>query len=245
MSYAAEPPPGGPPSGRRGEPPQNIATAIAEVSERATDLVHEEIELAKAEIAEKIGQYLRSAIIAAVAGVFVLMAVILALVGGAWLLYYYLPGPTFAYFWGFFAMAALLLVVGRHRGADRGQNRQTCRPAGAGDGDRRGQENSRHRERDAGREGRRGRRGRALGTRGRAGQLMPARSAEEIRNSMEANRAELAVSVGAPAGRGDAPDRLAHPRRGPPPGDRHRRGRRRLRHRRAHAARPSPPPRRR
>ncbi len=112
MSYSAEPPPGGPPNGRRGQPPQNIATAIAEVSERATDLVHEEIELAKAEIAEKVGQYLRSAIVAAVAGVFVLMAVILALVGGAWLIYCGLPVETYAYFWGFFAMAALLLVVG-------------------------------------------------------------------------------------------------------------------------------------
>ncbi len=112
MSYAAEPPPGGPPNGRRGQPPQNIATAIAEVSERATDLVHEEIELAKAEIAEKVGQYLRSAIIAGVAGVFVLMAVILALVGGAWLIYWGLPVETYEYFWGFFVMAALLLVVG-------------------------------------------------------------------------------------------------------------------------------------
>jgi uncharacterized membrane protein YqjE len=112
VSAAAEPPPGGPPNGRRGQPPQNIATAIAEVSERATDLVHEEIELAKAEIAEKIGQYLRSAIIAAVAGVFVLMAVILALVGGAWLIYWGLPVETYEYFWGFFVMAALLLVVG-------------------------------------------------------------------------------------------------------------------------------------
>ena len=35
------------------EQPQNIATAIAEVSERATLLVREEIELAKAEVTEK------------------------------------------------------------------------------------------------------------------------------------------------------------------------------------------------
>ena len=54
---------------------------------------------------------MRGAAVAAAAGVFVLMAVILALVGGAWLLYFYLPVATYAYFWGFFAMAAILLVV--------------------------------------------------------------------------------------------------------------------------------------
>jgi uncharacterized membrane protein YqjE len=102
----------GPASGAgRGEAPQNIATAIAEVSERAATLVHEEVELAKAEFAEKTAELMRGAAVAAAAGVFVLMAVVLALIGGAWLFYYYLPGPTFAYFWGFFAMAAVLLVI--------------------------------------------------------------------------------------------------------------------------------------
>ncbi len=96
----------------RSEPPQNIATAIAEVSERATLLVHEEIELAKAEIAEKTTKLVKGAIVGAAAGVFFLMALILALVGFAWLLYFYLPGPEFAYFWGFFAMAVILIVLG-------------------------------------------------------------------------------------------------------------------------------------
>jgi len=95
----------------RGDAPQNIATAIAEVSERAVELVHEEVELAKTEFAEKAAELARGAAIAAAAGVFVVMAVILALVGFAWLLYYYLPGPTYAFFWGFFAMAAILLVI--------------------------------------------------------------------------------------------------------------------------------------
>jgi hypothetical protein len=40
------------------------------------------------------------------------MAVILALVGCAWLLYYYLPVGNFAYFWGFFAMAVILVLLG-------------------------------------------------------------------------------------------------------------------------------------
>ena len=96
----------------RDEHPQNIAAAIAEVSERATQLVREEIELAKAEVAEKTGKLIRGAVVGAVAGVFVLMALIFALVGCAWLLYYYLPGNDFTYFWGFFALAAGLLLLG-------------------------------------------------------------------------------------------------------------------------------------
>jgi uncharacterized membrane protein YgcG len=95
------------------EHPQNIATAITEVSERATLLIHEEIELAKAEISEKVSKLLKGAIVAGAAGVFVLMALIFVLNGFAWLLYYALPiGGTFTYFWGFFAMALILLVLG-------------------------------------------------------------------------------------------------------------------------------------
>ena len=93
--------------------PQNIATAISEVSERATLLIHEEIELAKAEVSEKISKLTRGAVVAGAAGVFVVTALIFVLDGLAWLLYYELPiGSTFTYFWGFFAMAAILLVVG-------------------------------------------------------------------------------------------------------------------------------------
>jgi len=96
----------------RNDQPQNIAAAIAEVSERATQLVREEIELAKAEVAEKTSKLIRGAVVGAVAGVFVLMSLIFALVGCAWLLYYYLPGNNYTYFWGFFALAAGLLVLG-------------------------------------------------------------------------------------------------------------------------------------
>ena len=100
------------PQGPRDDQQQNIAAAIAEVSERATQLVREEIELAKAEVAEKTSRLIRGAVVGTVAGVFVLMALIFALVGCAWLLYYYLPGNDFTYFWGFFALAAGLLLLG-------------------------------------------------------------------------------------------------------------------------------------
>jgi uncharacterized membrane protein YqjE len=75
-------------------------------------LVREEVELAKAEVAEKAAKLARGAVVAVAAGIFVVTALFLVLVGFAWLLYYVLPVPTFAYFWGFFAMAAILLVLG-------------------------------------------------------------------------------------------------------------------------------------
>lgn len=103
-----------PPVGEQGgaQPPQNIAAAIAEVSERATLLVREEIELAKAEVSEKATKLVKGAVVGIAAGVFFLTALIFVLVGCAWLLYYYLPVGDFAYFWGFFAMAAILVVLG-------------------------------------------------------------------------------------------------------------------------------------
>jgi hypothetical protein len=99
-------------TGQRPDQPQNIATAIAEISERATLLVREEIELAKAEVSEKATKLIKGAIVGVAAGIFFFTALVFALVGCAWLLYYYLPGNDFTYFWGFFAMAAILVVLG-------------------------------------------------------------------------------------------------------------------------------------
>jgi uncharacterized membrane protein YqjE len=91
---------------------QNIATAITDVSERALLLVHEEIELAKAEVSEKVGKLLKGTIVAAAAGVFVIAAIQFVLVGLALLIWWALPfiGET-EFFWGFFIVAALLLLL--------------------------------------------------------------------------------------------------------------------------------------
>ena len=108
MSGVSSPPPGE----QRRDHSQNIARGIAEVSERGTLLIREEVELAKAEIAEKASKLMRGAVVGVAAGIFFAMALVFALVGCAWLLYYYLPGNAFTYFWGFFAMAVILLVLG-------------------------------------------------------------------------------------------------------------------------------------
>jgi hypothetical protein len=101
------------PGSPRGDIPKGIATAITEVSERATLLVREEIELAKAEVAEKASRLVKGAVVGIAAGIFFLTALFFILIGCAWLLYYYLPiGSQFTYFWGFFAMALILVILG-------------------------------------------------------------------------------------------------------------------------------------
>ncbi len=107
--------PGGPggAGSPRGDIPKGIAAAITEVSERATLLVREEIELAKAEVAEKAGRLAKGAVVGVAAGIFFITALFFVLIGCAWLLYYYLPiGNQFTYFWGFFAMALILIILG-------------------------------------------------------------------------------------------------------------------------------------
>jgi hypothetical protein len=97
----------------RGDASKGIASAITEVSERATLLVREEIELAKAEIAEKASRLAKGAVVGVAAGIFFITALFFVLIGCAWLLYYYLPiGNQFTYFWGFFAMALILVLLG-------------------------------------------------------------------------------------------------------------------------------------
>lgn len=105
--------------GKNGRPPgpgvgqQGIAAAITEVTERASVLIREEIELAKTEITEKTTRLAKGAIVGIVAGVFFFTALFFVLIGCAWLLYYELPiGNEFTYFWGFFAMAVILVVLG-------------------------------------------------------------------------------------------------------------------------------------
>jgi hypothetical protein len=93
----------------QGEIPDNIAAAITEISERATLLIRDEIELARAEITAKLRKLLTGAVVGIVAGVFVLVAGMFILEGLAWLFYYELF-PAGEVFWGFFMMAGVLLL---------------------------------------------------------------------------------------------------------------------------------------
>ena len=90
----------------------NIAQAIQEVSEKAQVLVREEIELAKAEITERMTKLARGAVIGAAASFFVVGALILLLHGFAWFAFWAIPFPNDQIFWGFWVVSAVLFVLG-------------------------------------------------------------------------------------------------------------------------------------
>jgi hypothetical protein len=91
----------------------NIIAAVNEVSDKAQLLVREEIELAKAEVTEKLTKLAKGAAVGAVAGIFVLAGLVLLLNGTAWLAWYLLPvGNDLNYFWGFFLVAGILFLLG-------------------------------------------------------------------------------------------------------------------------------------
>jgi uncharacterized membrane protein YqjE len=95
-------------------PPQDpsdksVGELVSDVSERTSTLVREEIELAKAEVREKVEQLVRGSVLGIIAGVFALAALMLIMHGVAWLL----NDLVFDNFWlGFFVEAALFLLIG-------------------------------------------------------------------------------------------------------------------------------------
>ncbi len=95
-------------------PPQepedrSVAELVFDVSERASSLVREEIELAKTEIGEKVGKILRGSAVGVAAGAFAFLALILIMEGVAWLLNEELfDGKTWP---GFFIEAAMFLLI--------------------------------------------------------------------------------------------------------------------------------------
>jgi H+/Cl- antiporter ClcA len=93
----------------RGPEDRSVAELVFDVSERASSLVREEIELAKNEISEKVGKILRGSVVGVAAGTFAFLALILIMEGVAWLLNEELfDGKTWP---GFFIEAALFLLV--------------------------------------------------------------------------------------------------------------------------------------
>jgi Putative Actinobacterial Holin-X, holin superfamily III len=88
---------------------RSVAELVFDVSERASSLIREEIELAKAEIGEKVGKILRGSVVGAAAGAFAFLALILVMEGVAWLLNEELfDGKTWP---GFFIEAAIFLLI--------------------------------------------------------------------------------------------------------------------------------------
>jgi uncharacterized membrane protein YqjE len=89
-----------------------IAEAVNEISERASLLVREEIELAKAEVSAKISRLVKGAVVGGAAAVFAIFGVVQLFHGFSWLAWWALPVGEKEYFWGFFLVAGVLFVLG-------------------------------------------------------------------------------------------------------------------------------------
>ena len=100
-------------AGHNGQPEaQSIAAAVQEISDRATTIIRVEIELAKAEVQQKVNRLIKGLVIGTAAGIFVGSALLFVLHGLSWLAWFEWFGPEPNFFWGFFIVAGVLFVLG-------------------------------------------------------------------------------------------------------------------------------------
>jgi len=85
---------------------KDLGDIVSEVSEKASLLVREEIELAKAEVTQKVKTLGKGAAVGAAAGVFLIFALVMALQTFAWLL-----ADIFDNVWIGFGIVTLLLIA--------------------------------------------------------------------------------------------------------------------------------------
>jgi uncharacterized membrane protein YqjE len=101
------PPPVPPPASKSDDRP--VGELVFDVTERASTLIREEIELAKTEVSDKVGKLLRGSVVGIAAGAFAFLALILVMEGIAWLLNEEVfDGKAWP---GFFVEAAAFLLV--------------------------------------------------------------------------------------------------------------------------------------
>lgn len=88
---------------------RSVSELVFDVAEKSSSLVREEIELAKAEISDKVTKILRGSVVGVAAGVFAFLALILVMEGVAWLLAEEVfDGNAWP---GFFVEAAVFLLI--------------------------------------------------------------------------------------------------------------------------------------
>jgi uncharacterized membrane protein YqjE len=88
---------------------RSVGELVFDVSERASTLIREEIELAKTEVSEKATKLLRGSVVGIAAGTFAFLALILIMEGIAWLLNEEVfDGKVWP---GFFVEAAVFLLI--------------------------------------------------------------------------------------------------------------------------------------
>jgi hypothetical protein len=115
MPEQSQTPPTSPQTPPAPEPDKkSVAELVFDVSEGTSSLIREEIELAKAEVTEKVGKILRGSAVGVAAGAFAFLALILVMEGIAWLLNEEVfDGKLWP---GFFIEAAVFLLIAASAG---------------------------------------------------------------------------------------------------------------------------------
>jgi uncharacterized membrane protein YqjE len=93
------------------QPASELARAVQDITEKAQLLVREEVELAKAEMTEKVTKLVKGAIFGIVAGVFAVFALIYLLHALSWGIWD-LIGSESDFWLGFLITGALILILG-------------------------------------------------------------------------------------------------------------------------------------
>jgi uncharacterized membrane protein YqjE len=90
----------------------DLGQAIQDVTERASLLVREEIELAKTEVLEKVTKLIKGAVVGIVAGIFAIFGLVYLLNAIAWLIWEIMEGDVSGPWLGFLIVAVVLFLLG-------------------------------------------------------------------------------------------------------------------------------------
>jgi hypothetical protein len=90
----------------------DLGEAIQEVTERASLLIREEIELAKTEVIEKVTKLIKGAVVGIVGGIFAVFGLVYLLQSLAWLIWEVIEGDVSGPWLGFLIVAGVLFLLG-------------------------------------------------------------------------------------------------------------------------------------
>ena len=92
-------------------PPSDLGAAVAQVTELSQRIIQQEIELAKAEVSEKVTKLAKGAAVGAAAGVFAVFGLIYLLHSLSWFLWKVIDGGGNSYWLGFLITAVIIFVL--------------------------------------------------------------------------------------------------------------------------------------
>jgi uncharacterized membrane protein YqjE len=87
----------------------SVGQTVQDVTDRVTLLMREEIELAKAEVTEKVSKLIKGAVVGMTAGLFIVVGLLFLLNGAAWAFYDFVFDEIS---FGYFIMAGILFILG-------------------------------------------------------------------------------------------------------------------------------------